>query len=121
MLDGLSEVAHFKGEHHDAIELKERAFAAYRRDDKRTQAAEVARWLAFLSGAVNGNRAAANGWMAWAERLLDGLEESIEPGVSRSTVLRGRYDPAERERHATHALASPDGSATATSSSALTP
>ena len=45
-----------------AIELKERAFAAY------GAAAELARWLAFLHGAVHGNRAAANGWMARAER-----------------------------------------------------
>ena len=51
-----------------AIELKERAFAAYRRRGKRVEAAELARWLAFLHGAVHGNRAAANGWMARAER-----------------------------------------------------
>lgn len=47
-LDGLSEVAHFEGEYDRAIELKERAFAAYRSGDKRVEAADVARWLAFL-------------------------------------------------------------------------
>jgi tetratricopeptide (TPR) repeat protein len=69
-LDGLSEAAHFEGRHQEAIELKERAFAAYRRRGDQAEAADAARWLAFLYGAVRGNRAAANGWMAWAERLL---------------------------------------------------
>ncbi len=105
VLDGLSEVAHFQGEHQQAIELKERAFAAYRRRHKRTEAAAVARWLAFLYGAVRGNRAAANGWMAWAERLLDGLEESIEHGRLALDRAPWTDDPAERERHATDALA----------------
>ncbi|MDQ3936915.1 MAG: LuxR family transcriptional regulator, partial [Actinomycetota bacterium] len=79
-LDGLSEAAHFDGRHREAIELKERAFAAYRRRGMQAEAAATARWLAFLHGAVNGNRAAASGWMAWAERLLEGIEECTEHG-----------------------------------------
>jgi hypothetical protein len=73
VLDGLSQAAHFQGRHQEAIELKERAFAAYHRDEQPFEAAEVARWLAFLYGAVHGNRAAANGWMAWAGRPLEGV------------------------------------------------
>ncbi len=80
VLDGLSAAAHFRGEHREAIELKERAFAAYRLGGKRTEAAEVARWLAFLHGAVHGNRAAANGWMRLAERELEGSGDSVEHG-----------------------------------------
>jgi DNA-binding CsgD family transcriptional regulator len=104
LLDGLSQAAHFQGEHQEAIELKERAFAAYRRRDKRAEAAEVARWLAFLHGAVRGNRAAANGWMAWAERLLEGLEESVEHGRLALDRAPWTDDPAERERLALAAL-----------------
>jgi DNA-binding CsgD family transcriptional regulator len=104
VLDGLGEAAHFRGKYADAIALKERAFAAYRRRGKPAQAAEVARWLAFLHGAVNANRAAANGWMAWAERLLQGAEESSEHGRLALDRAPWTDDPAERERHAKAAL-----------------
>jgi hypothetical protein len=40
----------------------------------------VARWLAFLHGSVHGNMSAANGWMARAERLLEGVEEGPAHG-----------------------------------------
>jgi tetratricopeptide (TPR) repeat protein len=91
VLDGLSHAAHFQGEYDRAIELKERAFALYRRDGRRVEAAEPARWLAFLHGALHGNMAAANGWMARARSLLDGLEEwAARTGGSRSTARRGR-------------------------------
>ena len=103
-LDGLGTAVHFLGEHDEAIELKERAFAAYRRRDKPADAAEVARWLAFLYGAVYGNRAAANGWIALAKRLLDGLEESVEHGRLALDRAPWTDDPAERERHALEAL-----------------
>jgi DNA-binding NarL/FixJ family response regulator len=104
VLDGLSQAAHFLGEHREAIELKERAFAAYRRAGEQAKAAEVARWLAFLYGAVQGNRAAANGWMAWAERLLEGVEESVEHGRLALDRAPWTDDPDERERHALEAL-----------------
>ena len=65
----------------------------------------MARWLAFLYGAVHGNMAAANGWMARAERLLEGVEESVEHG--RLALDRAPWidDPGERERCAMAALA----------------
>ena len=104
ILDGLGQAAHFLGDYQPAIEFKERAFAAYRRKDEPAKAAEVARWLAFLYGGVHGNRAAANGWMAWAERLLDGIEESVEHGRLALDRAPWTDDPAERERHAMAAL-----------------
>jgi DNA-binding CsgD family transcriptional regulator len=103
-LAGLGAAAHFQGKHQEAIELKERAFAAYRRQENPAEAAEVARWLAFLYGAVHGNRAAANGWMALAERLLEGLEESVAHGRLALDRAPWTDDPAERERHALEAL-----------------
>jgi len=105
VLDGLSQAAHFQGRYAQAIELKERAFAAYRRRGDWAEAAELARWVAFLHGMVHGNMAAANGWMARAERLLEGVDECAAHGwltLDRAPFTR---DASERERLATAALA----------------
>ena len=72
-LDGLSEVAHFGGEYDRAIELKERAFAAYVSSGQRVEAADMARWLAFLYASLRGDFPAASGWMGRAESLLDAI------------------------------------------------
>jgi DNA-binding NarL/FixJ family response regulator len=104
-LDGLSQAVHFQGGHERAIELKERAFAAYRRRGRRVEAAEVARWLAFLHGAVHGNLAAASGWMARAGRLLADIEECAAHGWLTLDRAPWSDDPAERERLAEAALA----------------
>jgi DNA-binding CsgD family transcriptional regulator len=105
VLDGLSQAVHFQGDHPRAIELKERAFAKYRRRGKRVEAAELARWLAFLHGAVHGNMAAANGWMARAESLLEGVEPCSAHGWL--TLDRAPFSPdsSERMRLASAALA----------------
>jgi tetratricopeptide (TPR) repeat protein len=105
VLDGLSQAAQFQGDHELAIELKERAFAAHRGRGKRTEAAELARWLAFLHGAVHGNAAAANGWMARAERLLEGMDECAAHGWL--TLDRAPFsdDPSERAQLALAARA----------------
>jgi DNA-binding CsgD family transcriptional regulator len=104
VLDGLSQAAHFQGELDRALELMERAFAAYRRDGEPVAAVRPARWLAFLHVAVHGNVAAANGWMARAERLLEGVDERIEHGWLALDRAPWTDDPAERERHAETAL-----------------
>ena len=103
-LDGLSQAAHFQGRYEDAIELKERAFAAYRQRGLAAEAAELARWLAFLHGVVRGNMAAASGWMGRAESLLEGTEESAAHGwltLDRAPFTR---DADERIRLATAAI-----------------
>jgi DNA-binding NarL/FixJ family response regulator/tetratricopeptide (TPR) repeat protein len=104
-LDSLSRAAHFQGEYDRAIELKERAFAAYRRRGRSVEAAELARWLAFLHGAVHGNMAAANGWMARAASLLEGVEECAAHGWLTLDRAPWARDPGERERLAKEALA----------------
>jgi DNA-binding CsgD family transcriptional regulator len=103
-LDGLSQAVQFRGDHARAIELRERAFGAYRSVDKRVEAAEVARWLAFLHVSVHGNMSAANGWMARAERLLEGMEEC--PAHGWLTLDRAPFtdDASERARLALTAL-----------------
>jgi DNA-binding CsgD family transcriptional regulator len=104
-LDGLSQVAHFRGEYERAIELKERAFASYRRSGQPVQAADIARWLAFLHGTFHGNFAVASGWIARAERLLEDVDDCAAHGwliLDRAPLSR---DSSEREKCATSALA----------------
>jgi DNA-binding CsgD family transcriptional regulator len=104
-LDGLGDAVHWLGEYERAIELKERAFVAYRGAGRAPQASAQARVLAFLHGAVRGNDAVANGWFARAESLLEGMEESVAHGwiaFERAPLSR---DAAERERLARAALA----------------
>ena len=105
VLEGLGEALQFGGEHVRAIEVKERAFAAYERRGLRAQAAELARWLAFLHVSVHGNVAAANGWMARAESLLEGAEESAAHGWLILDRAPWSSDASEREQFATAAIA----------------
>ena len=105
VLDGLSQVAHFQGEYQRAIELKERAFSAYRRSDKPVQAAEIARWLAFLYGTFHGNFALASGWIARAGSALEGVEECSAHGWLTLDHAPLSRDLSERENLAASALA----------------
>ena len=123
VLDGLSQAAHFQGQYERAIELKKRAFAAYRRRGKRAEASELARWLAFLHGTVQGNMAAASGWMARAERLLEGGGRMRRARmVSAPTTLRSPATRPSRERpRPSRRSPSAGGTATPTSSSTRWP
>jgi DNA-binding NarL/FixJ family response regulator len=103
-LDGLSQAVHFQGDYDRAIELKELAFAAYRRSAKPVEAADTARWLGFLHGTYHGNFAVASGWMARAESLLEDVEDCAAHGwliLDRAPFSR---DSAEREQCAASAL-----------------
>ena len=105
VLDLLSQAVHFLGEYGRAIELKERAFAQYQREGRRAQAADVARWLAFLHACVHGNYAVASGWMGRAASLLDGQQECAAHGwltLDRAPFSRSAE---EREQLATAAIA----------------
>lgn len=103
-LDGLGEALQWLGDYEGAITARERAFAAYRRRGRPLEASDQARWLAFLHGAVHGNEAAAMGWFARAEGLLDGLEEAPQHGwlaLDRAPLARDR---GERERLAARGI-----------------
>jgi DNA-binding CsgD family transcriptional regulator len=104
-LDGLGRALHFQGEYPRAIEVTERAFAAYRKEGMTVDAAERARWLAFLHGAINGNMAVANGWMERAASLLEDTEECAGHGWL--VLDRAPFTDHVEERHrlATAALA----------------
>ncbi len=105
ILDGLGEALQFGGEHARAIDVKERAFAEYERQGLRAEAAELARWLAFLHVSVHGNVPAANGWMARAESVLEGVEESAAHGWLMLDRAPWTSDTSEREKSATAAIA----------------
>lgn len=104
-LDGLGRALHFQGEYGRAIELTERAFAAYLRAGRRVEAADRARWLAFLHGAVNANMSAAGGWMARAESALDGVEECAAHGWLELDRAPFTEEIRRREQLAASALA----------------
>ena len=105
VLDGLSDAAHFQGQYDRAIELKERAFAAYKQEAKPLEACDAARWLAFLHATCHGNFSVASGWMGQAESVLKGMEECAAHGWL--TFLRAPFsrDLTERENIAAAALA----------------
>lgn len=103
-LDGLGRALHFDGDYPRAIEVTERAFAAYRAEGRVEEAADRARWLAFLHGAVNANMAVAAGWMARAESLLDGTEPSAGHGWLLIDQAPFTGDAQAREQLAASAL-----------------
>ena len=104
-LDGLGRALHFEGEYARAIEVTERAFAAYDREGRRVEAADRARWLAFLYGAVTANMSAAGGWMARAEAALEGLDDCAAHGWLALDRAPFADEAREREQLAASALA----------------
>jgi len=70
-LDGLGDARFWLGDHHDGVELREQAYAAYLRDGEHERAVDVALWLCRIDAANFGNDAAAAGWLARARRLVD--------------------------------------------------
>jgi DNA-binding NarL/FixJ family response regulator len=104
-LDGLGRALHFQAEYTRAIELTERAFAAYRDRGNVVEAADRGRWLAFLHGAINGNMAVASGWMARAETVLEQADECAGHGWLALDRAPFTEDAAERGRLAAAALA----------------
>ncbi|EMY33816.1 regulatory protein LuxR [Arthrobacter crystallopoietes BAB-32] len=78
---GLARAVEWAGDFAAAIGLYEKAFVLYRRrGEVRLPALIAARELSFLYGAVCGNSAAANGWMARGETLADAAGDCVETG-----------------------------------------
>lgn len=104
ILDGLGRALHFERDYPRAIELTERAFVAYRQDGRRVDAADRARWLAFLHGAISGNMAVASGWMERAASLLEDADECAGHGWLVLDRAPFTDDVEERRELATAAL-----------------
>jgi DNA-binding CsgD family transcriptional regulator len=102
-LDGLGQASWWMGERDTAIEHRREAFAGYRRAGATRDAARLAIYLAG-EHRIDGQAAAANGWIARARRLLGGADASPEVGWLEIEEAKRADDPAEAEGHARAAL-----------------
>src|ERR671918_1442843 len=103
-LDGLGRALWWLRESEQAVVYRERAYSGFRRDGELARAARIALWLSREYALVWGNEAAANGWLARAERLLTDVAPRAERGwldLARSERAR---EPAESARLAGSAL-----------------
>ena len=103
-LDGLGMISWWlTGRHEEGVEYRRRAYAAFRRRGDRRRAAGIAVSIASDSR-IEGNEAAANGWLARAERLLAGVAECSEHGWLEVERAKRAVSPEEQEQHARAAL-----------------
>jgi ATP/maltotriose-dependent transcriptional regulator MalT len=102
-LDGLGQALYWQGEYGRALPLRERAYAAYRRDGDHRAAGRVAVELAALHLWVHGNQPACEGWTGHARRMLEDTGDCVERGWLELLLASTRGSPDERARHATRA------------------
>lgn len=76
-LESFAEAAYWTGSLDEAISLRERSYAGFASSGNSRSAARVALTLAD-DQANRGALSVAHGWFANAERLLEGLPESVE-------------------------------------------
>ena len=102
-MDGLGRALWWMGESVEALATRARAYSAYRRAGRVEEAARVAIWLGLEHAASPGHEAIAGGWLARAERLLDGTSS---PGSGWLSLARGglETDPVRMADHAEMAL-----------------
>ena len=104
LLDGLGRALWWLRDSEGAVVNRERAYAGFRRDGDLARAARIALWLSREYALVWRNDAAANGWLARAERLL----VDVAPGSERGWLALGRSErasePAESARLAAAAV-----------------
>jgi DNA-binding CsgD family transcriptional regulator/tetratricopeptide (TPR) repeat protein len=79
-LAGLGLACWWLNELDEALRLRERAQAEFLNRDDPAGAARMAMWLARQHALIHGNAAAYSGWMARAERLLEGAPPRVEHG-----------------------------------------
>lgn len=103
-LDGLGQALYWQHRYPDALQLRQRAYVAYRERGDRRRAAFVAVQLAQLHGLIHGNAAAVNGWIGHAARMLEDCGDCAEQGWLE--LFRGciAADPSEREQRSATAI-----------------
>jgi DNA-binding CsgD family transcriptional regulator len=104
-LSGLGEAIFYLGDVARAVELRERAYVAFRSAGDAAAAARMALWVAMQYGAGLGSAAVASGWIGRAERLLGGVGTCAVHGWLLLRRSRSAADPAEAERLAREAIA----------------
>src|SRR5215216_1737233 len=103
-LDGLGRALWWLREERDAVVVRERAYAGFRRDGELARAARIALWLSREYALAFGNDAAARGWLARAERLLRDVAPGAEEGWLDLARSEGARDAATAAELATSAL-----------------
>lgn len=79
-LEGLSWAAWWLNDPEATFAARERAYTLYRAAEDRRGAARMATWLGTDHVDFRGELAVAQGWLARARRLLEGLEPGPEHG-----------------------------------------
>lgn len=102
-LDALGQALWFTGEVADAIATRERAFEAYARERRCDEAAHMAVWVSHQH-MVAGRASAARGWLARAERTLDGACDGSGAGWVAVERCRHAADVPTQIAHARAAL-----------------
>ena len=102
-LDGLGEALWWLGEPGRGLELREQAYARFRRAGDQPRAIAAALGVAVTYEANFDNRAAANGWVGRAGRLLRGEDDPLAGWVW-MTAAYVSADPAEAVRLCERAL-----------------
>jgi DNA-binding CsgD family transcriptional regulator len=103
-LTGLGEAVWWLGDYGRAVELRERAYVAFRDDGDLASAARLAVWLAAQHTGPLGNEAVGNGWLGRAERLIDKLGGCAERGWLLLRRARYSHDPLVAGQLADEAL-----------------
>jgi DNA-binding NarL/FixJ family response regulator len=111
-LDGLGQTVLWLGEEEQAVELRTKAFGAYRRQGNPEAAASIAVYIA-AEYRIAGNASLADGWLGRATRLLEGCADC--PGRGWLHIERakraGAPDVAEAEAREALAVAQRIGDA----------
>ena len=103
-LDGLGMVSWWlTGSGREAVELRRRAYAEFRRRGERCRAGGIAVYIA-AEERIEGNEAAARGWLARAEGLLEDYGDCSEWGWLEVERAKRAASPEEREASARKAV-----------------
>lgn len=94
-LDGLGRALWWLRDAERAVVHRERAYAGFRREGELARAARIALWLSREYALVWRNEAAANGWLARAERLLADVAPGSERGWLELARSERARDPAD--------------------------
>lgn len=105
LLDALGRALWWLRKPEAAVVQRERAYAGFRRAGDLHRAARIALWLSREYAQVWRNDAAANGWLARAERLLRDVAPGAESGWLALARSERAHDPAAAAELASTALA----------------
>lgn len=104
LLDGLGRALWWTGDADRAVAWRERAYGSLSKRGDTLRAARLALWISREYATAWGNAAAANGWLARAERLLAGCEPAPEHGWLELVRAERAIDAADSLLHAEAAL-----------------